>query len=169
MAEPRADVERSGAVGALIDAWEAAWTGRDASAFAPLCGAGFQYEDPLTTEPLLGAEELAAHAQRLWTAFPDVRLEQAGERLTDGRFVAAPCKLAGTHRGTLAGLPASDRFLVVHGVVYGELHGGRLRRVRAFFDLYDAAVQLGVLPNRGTVGEKALLVLRGFGLRVGRS
>jgi steroid delta-isomerase-like uncharacterized protein len=169
MAERRAEVERSGAVDALVDAWEAAWSGRDADAFAPLCGPDFQYEDPLTAEPLLGAEELAAHAERLWAGFPDVRLERAGERLTDGRFVAAPCKPAGTHRGPLAGLPASDRFLVVHCVVYSELHAGRLRRVRAFFDLYDAAVQLGVLPTRGTLGEKALLVLRGFGLRVGRS
>jgi hypothetical protein len=53
-------------------------------------------------------------------------------------------------------------------VFYCELDDGRLRRVRAFFDLYDAAVQLGVLPARGTLGEKALLVLRGFGLRAGR-
>ena len=97
--------------------------------------------------------------------FPDVRVERAGERLTDGRFVAAPCKLAGTHRGALDGLPATDRFLVVHGVVYCELRRGRLLRVRAFFDLYDAAVQLGVLPTHGTLGEKALLQLRGFGLR----
>jgi hypothetical protein len=37
--------------------------------------------------------------------------------------------------------------------------------VRAFFDAYDAAVQLGVLPARGTFGERALLMLRGFGLR----
>jgi steroid delta-isomerase-like uncharacterized protein len=166
MAEQRAEIERSGA---LIDAWEAAWTARDPAAFAPLCARDFQYEDPLTAEPLLGVEELAAHAERLWSAFPDVRLERAGERLTDGHFVAAPCKLAGTHRGSLAGLPASDRFLVIHCVVYSELHAGRLRRVRAFFDLYDAAVQLGVLPTRGTMGEKALLMLRGFGLRAGRS
>jgi hypothetical protein len=40
--------------------------------------------------------------------------------------------------------------------------------VRGFFDLYDAAVQLGVLPSRGSLGERALLVLRGFGLRAAR-
>ena len=44
----------------------------------------------------------------------------------------------------------------------------RLLRVRAFFDLYEAATQLGVLPGRGSLGEKALLVLRGFGLRAAR-
>lgn len=153
--------------GELIDRWEAAWCGRDASAFAPLCDDAVQYEDPLTREPLIGAGELADHAERLWHAFPDVRVERAGERLTDpaGRFVAAPCKLAGTNRGPLADLPATGRFVVVHAVVYAELKDGRLLRARAFFDLYDAAVQLGVLPRGGTLGEKALLMLRGFGLR----
>jgi len=150
---------------ALADAWEAAWSGRDPTAFAPLCEPRVQYEDPLTTLPLIGPEELAAHAERLWAAFPDVRVERAGERLGDGRFLAAPWKLAGTHRGALESLPASGRFVVVHGVAWCELRGSRLLRVRAFFDLYDAATQLGVLPTRGTLGEKALLMLRGFGLR----
>jgi hypothetical protein len=35
-----------------------------------------------------------------------------------------------------------------------------------FFDAYGAAVQLGVLPARGTLSERALLALRGFGLRL---
>lgn len=164
---PHVEVAPAPAADRLLDRWEAAWCGRDATAFAPLCDAAVQYEDPLTRTPLIGADELAGHAERLWQGFPDARVERAGERLADpaGRFVAAPCKVAGTHRGALEGLPASDRFLVVHCVVYAELRGGRLLRVRTFFDLYDAAVQLGVLPTHGTLGEKALLVLRGFGLR----
>jgi steroid delta-isomerase-like uncharacterized protein len=153
----------------LLDSWEAAWTGRDPAAFESLCDPGIHYEDPLTRMPLVGLDELTAHARLLWQAFPDVRVERAGERLSDGRFIAAPCKLAGTHRGALESLPASDRFLVVHAVVYCELRHGRLLRARTFFDLYDAAVQLGVLPTPGTLGEKALLMLRGFGLRARRS
>jgi hypothetical protein len=54
----------------------------------------------------------------------------------------------------------------VHAIVYAELDApGRLLRARAFFDLHGAATQLGVLPRPGTVGEKAMLLLRGFGLR----
>jgi steroid delta-isomerase-like uncharacterized protein len=152
----------------LMDAWEAAWSGRDSGAFAALCTPDVHYEDPLTGEPLEGPDELGRHAARLWDAFPDARMERTGERLADGRFLAAPCKLLATHRGPLEGLPPTGRFLVVHCVFYCELERGLLLRVRAFFDLYDAAVQLGILPARGTLGEKALLVLRGFGLRVGR-
>jgi steroid delta-isomerase-like uncharacterized protein len=157
------------AVNGLIDRWEAAWTGKDPSAFASLCTAEVHYEDPLTAEPLEGAAELGRHAARLWAAFPDARVEQTGERLTNGRFVAAPCKLLATHRGPLEGLPATNRFVVVHCVFYCELRDEYILRIRAFFDLYDAAVQLGILPARGTLGEKALLVLRGFGLRATRS
>jgi steroid delta-isomerase-like uncharacterized protein len=152
----------------LIDRWEAAWSGKDQDAFAELCAASFHYEDPLTSEPLEGPAELGRHAARLWSAFPDARLERTGERLTNGRYVAAPSKLLATHKAALEGLPATNRFLIVHCVFYCELRGEHLLRVRAFFDLYDAATQLGVLPGRGTLGEKALLVLRGFGLRAGR-
>ena len=54
---------------------------------------------------------------------------------------------------------------MVHVVFFCELREGRLYRVRAFLDAYDAAVQLGVLPRRGTLSGRALLLLRGFGLR----
>jgi steroid delta-isomerase-like uncharacterized protein len=153
----------------LIDGWEAAWSGKDPDAFAEVCTTDVHYEDPLTAEPLEGLDELARHAGRLWAGFPDARLERTGERLSDGRFVAAPSKLLATHRAQLEGLPATNRFIVVHCIFYCELAHQRLLRVRAFFDVYDAATQLGVLPARGTLGEKALLILRGFGLRAGRS
>jgi len=153
----------------LIDGWQEAWSGKDSSAFSAVCVPDLHYEDPLTAEPLEGLDELAHHAERLWAPFPDARLERTGARLSDGRFVAAPCKLLGTHRAVIDGLPATNRFLVVHCIFYCELGRDRLQRVRAFFDLYNAATQLGVLPGRGSLGEKALLVLRGFGLRAGRT
>jgi hypothetical protein len=123
------------------------------------------YEDPLLTEPLQGADAIAARAQVLWGAFPDVRLNPTGPRLTDGRHASAPAKLLGTHREPLGALAATNRFVVVHVVFFAELRDGRLFRVRAFFDAYGAGVALGVLPKPGTLGGKALLLLRGFGLR----
>ena len=152
----------------VIDGWEAAWSGKDPAAFAAVCTHDIHYEDPFTGEPLEGPAELGRHAARMWAAFPDARMERTGERLQKGPFVAAPCKLLATHKEALEGLPATNRFVVVHCVFYCELDDDRLLRVRAFFDRYDAAVQLGILPGRGTLGEKALLVLRGFGLRAGR-
>jgi steroid delta-isomerase-like uncharacterized protein len=152
----------------LIDAWEAAWSEKDEAAFARICSPGIHYEDPLVGEPLEGLEALRAHARQLWFAFPDARMQKLGTRLTDGRYVAAPSKLLATNREPLAGLPATNRFIVVPCIFYCEVDRGVLLRVRAFYDLYEAATQLGLLPGRGTLAEKALLVLRGFGLRTNR-
>jgi hypothetical protein len=149
----------------LFDEWERAWSGRDPRGFEPLCAEGFQYEDPLTPEPLHGAAELAAHAARLWEAFPDARLNRTGDRLYNGTFACAPCKLLGTHRNPFGHIAPTGRFLSVHALVYAELAGGRLLRARAFFDVHDAGIQLGLFPKPGTAGHRALLMLRGFGLR----
>lgn len=150
----------------LFDGWERAWSGRDPDAFAELCDPeDVHYEDPLTAEPLESADAIAAHARRLWAGFPDARLQRTGTRLSDGRYASAPMKLLGTHTQELEGLTPTHRFVIVHAIAYVELREGKLHRIRVFFDLYDAAVQLGVLPKPGTLGERALLMLRGFGLR----
>ena len=156
----------------LSDAWLAAWSGGDAGAFAAVCAPNVHYEDPLTRVPLRGVAALGDHAARLWRGMPDARLEPAGARPCVERFLAVPWRLRGTHTELLGDLPASGRFVAIHGLFYCELDGpgaggsgNRLLRARAFFDLYDAGRQLGVLPGRGTLAERALLLLRGFGLR----
>ena len=149
----------------LFDAWERAWSGRDRKRFESVCVRGVHYEDPLTPEPLVGTRALADHAQALWEAMPDARVNSTGARLTDGTFACAPCRLIGTHTGKLGRISPTGRAVDVHAIVYAELEEGRLLRVRAFFDVYEAAMGLGVLPRPGTAGERALLMLRGFGLR----
>ncbi len=150
---------------AVFDAWERAWSGRDPAAFAEVCAPDVHYEDPLTPVPLTGPSAVAAHAARLWAAFPDARVNRAGERLAGGTFAVAPLVVLGTHAAALEGLPATHRPLEVHALAYAELAGARVRRIRVFFDLYAVAVQLGVLPRSGSLGERALMLLRGFGLR----
>lgn len=150
----------------LLDAFEAAWTARNPSAFYEMCAADVHYEDPFLTEPLEGPAAIGRHAERLWAGFPDVRADRSGERLVQGSYVAAPVKVVGTNSGELEGLPPTKRFLVVQAVLYCELgpNGDELQRIRVFCDRWDAAVQLGLLPRPGTLGSKALLALRGFGL-----
>jgi steroid delta-isomerase-like uncharacterized protein len=150
---------------ALADAWQAAWEGRAGTNFTDCCTGDVQYEDPVAVEPLRDVEELTAHVKRLWHAFPDLRIERTGERILSGGYACLPWRMLGTHRGDLAGLPASGRFATVHGIHYVELVDGRVRRARGFYDLYELGVQLGLLPARGGLGETALLMLRGFGLR----
>src|SRR3954454_20237166 len=152
-------------VDALIDEWERAWSGRDPKGFESVCAPGIHYEDPLTPEPLVGVRALVKHARQLWAGVPDARVNSTGARLTDGTFVCAPCRLLGTHEGEIGRIHPTGKPIEVHAVVYAEVADDRLLRVRAFFDIYRAAMELGVLPKPGTAGERAMLMLRGFGLR----
>ncbi len=150
----------------LAAAWREAWAS-PAGGFEASCTPDVRYEDPVAVEPLEGLDALEGHAALLRSGFPDMRVERSAVALGDDSHACIPWRALGTHKGELAGLPATNRFVILQGVHYVELHEGRIRRARGFFDLYDAAMQLGILPAHGTLGEKALLVLRGFGLRLG--
>jgi steroid delta-isomerase-like uncharacterized protein len=150
------------AVDTLAERWRAAW---DDGGFELCCTPDVAYEDPVAVEPLRGVEALREHAAGLRRAFPDLRVETSSPSLEREGFACLPWRAAGTHKGDVAALPATNRFVTLHGLHYVELSDGLVRRARGFFDLYDAAVQLGLLPSRGGLGETALLLLRGFGLR----
>ena len=147
----------------LAAQWLGAWAGD--GPFDACCAHDIQYEDPLAKDPLRGLDALEDHAARLREALPDLRVERTGKTLAEGAYACVPWRVAGTHKNSTAALPATNRFLAVHGVHYLELTDGLVRRARGFFDLYDAATQLGILPARGGLGESVLLLLRGFGLR----
>lgn len=154
----------------LADRWEAAWTDRDAAAFDGVCAPDVHYEDPLTAVPLLGPRAIAGHAARAWAAFPDLEMRRGGELLHNGRFIALPVRLTGCNTAELETLPASGAAIALPIVFYCELDAEQrlLWRVRAFFDAYEAGVALGILPRRGSMRERALLMIQGYGLRLGR-
>ncbi len=157
------ELERAGTeLDRLARAWREAFEG---GGFEGVCTPDVSYEDPVAVQPLRGPDEIDGHARTLREAFPDLRVEPTSPPLGRGGFACVPWRAVGTHRGDVEMLPASERFVTLHGLHYLELTDGRVRRARGFFDLYDAATQLGMLPARGGLGETALLLLRGFGLR----
>jgi steroid delta-isomerase-like uncharacterized protein len=164
MTAARVPSPRASALDALAEDWIAAWS-TDGAGFERSCTPDVGYEDPVVVEPLEGVDALAAHAGVVRQAFPDMRVERSSPALGRGAFACIPWRLLGTHKGDVATVPATGRFVILQGLHYVEITDGRIRRARGFFDLYDAAVQLGLLPGRGSLGETALLLLRGFGVR----
>ncbi len=156
---------------ALVDRVVRTIAGRDRRAVAALVTHDVHFEDPFSDTPYRGVEPVTDHLARLWAAFPDARVEATGPCLHDGdRIVAIPLRFFGNHSAPLGSLPATDRFLNQHGMLVCELDagGGRIFRGRLFADRYAAAVQLGVLPASGTVGDRALRAIQGFGILRGR-
>ncbi len=150
-------------IDALADQWVMSWS--VGTGFETCCTGDVSYEDPMARVPLTGVQALRDHAKLLHGAFPDARVERTAPALERAGHACLPWKLTGTHRGDIGMLPATDRAVALHGLHYVELDDGLVRRARGFLDLYEGATQLGLLPERGGLGEAALLLLRGFGLR----
>jgi hypothetical protein len=141
-----AELERS-AVDALAERWRDAWEG---GGFEACCTPDVTYEDPVAVDLLRGVEALDNHAAGLRQAFPDLKLEATAPPLVRGANACVPWRALGTHRADIGvALPATDRFVTLHGLHYLELADGAVRRARGFFDLYDAATQLGRGPSPG--------------------
>lgn len=153
---------------ALIDLWEQSWSERDLAAFRRICVGDLHYEDPLAAKPLLDLNAFEGRVRTVWRAFPDLRLESAGPRLTDGQHISAPFRAVGTHRGRIGGIPPSGKTMSLHLVCFCEVRHGLLARVRSFYDLHDVQVQLGVAPEPGSPAERAMRMVMGFGLRTPR-
>ena len=150
------------------DRWVTAWGGGGRTDFALCCTVDVRYEDPLTDGLIQGVDALDRHAERLREALPDVKVETIGARIGEGPFGCLPWQLTGTQRGELGDLPATNKRVVLAGVHYVELRDGLICRARGFYDLYDAAVQVGLLPKNGSVAQNALRMIQGFGLRIRR-
>jgi len=148
----------------LAQRWLAAWTG--GGSFTSCSTGDISYEDPLLRVPLTGIDAVETHSAQLREAFPDMSAEPTAPTLFRGELACFAWQLSGTHRGDIAFVPATDRQVCVHGLHYVELSDGLVRRARGFIDLYEAAVQLGLLPESGGYGQAAMMLLRGFGLRL---
>ena len=103
---------------------------------------------------------------RCAAAFPDLRVEATAPPLVRGEHACVPWRATGTQRGDIGtALPASDRFVALHGLHYLELSDGPCAARAASSTSTTRPRSSGCCRRAGGVGEAALLMLRGFGLR----
>ncbi len=123
-----------------------AWNDRDAISLVDCFAAGGSYSDPLAGENLT-PHALAAHAARLWAAFPDLQLEMVSIDAGGGQGVAAQWIMRGTHLGPYQGQQATGRPISLPGADFIRLGPDGIRSVRAYFDSGAIARQLGLSPS----------------------
>jgi len=84
------------------------------------------------------------------TAFPDFHLT-LDDLVAEGDKVAARWTFEGTHRGPLAGIPATGkRVKVGNGIAIYRLTGGKVAEGNFAWDKFELMQQLGVLPAATT-------------------
>ncbi len=94
--------------------------------------------------PIRGRDGARKALEMLFTAFPDLRLE-IEQILASGDFVVSRYRVTGTHKGTYAGIAATNKRVSIQGCGVAEIRNGKAVRNRVYADNATLFQQLGVL------------------------
>lgn len=161
------------ALQAFVERYEAAWNGRDAGAMDALVTDDIVWFDPALPEPARGKAQVRAFMDASWRAFPDLRFSQPDPPFMveqDDR-VAWAWRMQGTFDGEPMdppGFAPTGRAMDVRGVDEWIMRDGRIAHYRATYDVNELARQLGIVPARGSGGERAMIALQKVQARLQR-
>ncbi len=105
-----------------------------------------RYEIIPTGEIFDGAEEVSRYYETSRAAFPDQRNEVRALHHSDGAVIVE-FDLLGTHRGSLRGIPATNREFRCAMVAFFFFEGDRISCERVYFDAATILRQLGILSD----------------------
>lgn len=101
---------------------------------------------------LPGPAAVKQYLAELHAAIPDLQLS-VDDIIAEGDKVVARNTWRGTHRGTLWGMPATNRSFVMEGVVVWRIANGKIAERWATIDRFGLFQQLGVLPSAAGVQQ----------------
>jgi steroid delta-isomerase-like uncharacterized protein len=84
-------------------------------------------------------------------AFPDLHFT-IDEQIAEGNTVVTRWTAQGTHKGELAGLPATGKPATVVGLGVDRVENGKIVESWGLFDQFGMLQQLGVIPAPGQAG-----------------
>jgi steroid delta-isomerase-like uncharacterized protein len=85
-------------------------------------------------------------------AFPDLHFT-IDEQIAEGDKVVTRWSVQGTHKGELAGIPATGKSSTVTGVTVDRIENGKIAETWGIFDQFGMMQQLGVIPTPEVVGK----------------
>jgi steroid delta-isomerase-like uncharacterized protein len=123
----------------------AAINARDFERYASLLDESYVVESEMLPGPIRGREAARQAMEMRVAAFPDMRVE-IEQILTSGDYVVIRARTTGTHKGTFAGIAATNKSVNVSGCTVTEIRNGKAIRTKGYADNVSMLQQLGVLP-----------------------
>ena len=105
---------------------------------------------------LRGKQQVAAHHEALFAAFPDLHVQVSAMAVEDDH-VLAHWRATGHFTGApIRGLQPTGAMVDVRGTDCFTLDSGLIRRVHVAVDGLTVARQLGLIPQPGSLGDRAV-------------
>lgn len=131
---------------------EEIWNNKRMEAIDELIASDCNFHDPLLPTPVRGIAAYKQFVQSYLHAFPDLHFT-IEDQAADGDSVIIRWTATATHRGDLAGIPATGRTVKVQGITWDRLANGKFSEAWSSWDTLGMMQQLGVVPKR--TAEKA--------------
>jgi steroid delta-isomerase-like uncharacterized protein len=134
-----------------LDAWDAAWASGDIEAILATYTDDVVFEEVPFTLVVRGQDELRAHLEAFYAAFPDITFVVTGDAFVAGDRAAVEWMATGTYSGQIPGMPPGEgQTVTFRGASILELEGNKVRVEREYYDAASLLAQLGALPAPGT-------------------
>jgi steroid delta-isomerase-like uncharacterized protein len=123
----------------------AAVNAHDIDRYLQLIDSSYVAESETLPAPIHGHEGARQFLTMMFQAFPDFHLE-VEEIIASGDHVVTRVVASGTHKGTFAGVPATNKKATWHACNVVRLKNGKTISSRIYADNVSLMRQLGVLP-----------------------
>ena len=122
----------------------AAVNSRNLDAYVQMLDDSYVMETELAPAPIKGRDAVRQLLESYFKGIPDLHLE-IEQLITSGDFVVMRTRLTGTHKGTFAGVPATNNKIDVHSCNVTEIRNGKAVRSTLYSQSAKLFQQLGVL------------------------
>ena len=157
----------------FAERWAEAWNSHDAERVFELMTDDIVYEDSAWPETMRGKAAVREFLDYTWRAFPDLTFEGVGGAhvASDRPGAAFWWKGTATHTGPIdpPGIPPTGKRIEFEGADFHEYRDGKVARLRIVFDMNDLSRQMGLLPERGSAMERAMVGMQKLRSRAKRT
>jgi steroid delta-isomerase-like uncharacterized protein len=123
---------------------EEVWNKGNLNVVDELCAETCTVHDPMAKD-LPTRDALKKHVQGIRAAFPDLRVN-IDDVAASGDKVYVRWSSTGTHKGTLMGLPGTNKRSAIGGMSTNRVEGGKIAETWMYFDVLGLLQQLGIAP-----------------------
>ena len=140
----------------FVERWLTAWNTRRPERLLELMTDDVVYDDSAKSETMRGQAEVREFLESFFRAFPDFTVETVGGPLvaSDGPRAAFWWRAHGTNTGPIdpPGMPATGKRVEWEGADFEAYRDGKVARLWILFDMAETLRQMGLIPERGSVG-----------------
>lgn len=145
----------------FVERYDFAWKSLDGDAVAACATEDTIWHEPSVPQPVQGRAAVADFVVATTRTFPDISMSSRFSPVIteDGLAAIVAWRMTGTHLGAIdpPGFAGTGKCIDMLAIDIWQFRSGLIWRSRSTWDLAEMLQQLGIMPQRGSAAERALV------------